>query len=161
MAKALLHGLQHGVRLAGLGVDDTIRVQAGSGQTGSEQIRSFRDPEDRAAVAGQNAGDKQNRRCTVLRVRAGAGNLMQRAKRDAAVRQGGVDRRAEWGGDAPDRRAASLQAGNADAQVFDQGGRLVHAVPLSFARGTGTYRELQGRVESKEKPVQAVGFCRR
>ncbi len=129
MAKALLHGLQHGVRLAGLSVDDTVRVQAGSSQAGREQICSFHDPEDRAAVAGQDAGDKQDRCGAMLRVRAGAGNLMQRAERDAAVRQGGIDCRAERDGNAMGRSAASLQAGDADAQVFDQGGRLVHVFP--------------------------------
>lgn len=81
-------------------------------------------------MAGQNAGDKQNRCCTMLRVRTGAGNLMERAARDAAVRQDGIDRRVERGGDAMGRCAASLQTGNADAQVFDQGERLVHHVPL-------------------------------
>ena len=115
MAQALLHGLQHGVRLAGLGVDDAVRVQARSGQTGGEQIRSFRDPEDRTAVASQNAGNKQDRCCAVLRVRTGAGNLMQRAERDAAVRQSNIDRRAERGGDAMGRGAASLKTGNAGA----------------------------------------------
>ncbi len=129
MAQPLLHGLQHSIGLAGFGVDDTVRVQAGSGQARREQICSFRDPEDRATAAGQDAGDKQDRGGTMLRVRTGAGNLMQRTERDPAVRQGGVDGRAERDGDTMGRGAASLQTGDANAQVFDQGGRLVHVFP--------------------------------
>ena len=149
MAQALLHGLQHGARLASLDVDDAVRVQTGSGQTRGEQIRSFRDPEDRASVAGQNAGNKQDRCCTVLRVRTGAGNLMQRAECDAAVRQGDIDRRAERGGDAMGRGAASFQTGNADPQVFDQGERLVHAFP---SRSPGEQEHIENLgVESSRK----------
>ena len=147
MAQAFLHGLQNGVRLAGLGVDHPIGVQAGGGQAGGEQVGVFHHPQHRAALAGQDAGDEQRRGGAVLGVRAGAGHLVQDAERQAAPGRaasiggprGMVTRR--WCG------PGTLDAGDAGPQGFDQGsggqggGWLVHLFSLTRRSAGGGEQE--------------------
>jgi len=93
MAQPLLHGEQHCIRVAGFGIHHAMGCQTYAGKSGGEQVGSLQYPEHVAAHPGQPAGDEQRCRGGVLRLGAGAGNLVQRAARQATTEKVPVDRR--------------------------------------------------------------------
>jgi hypothetical protein len=88
-------------------------VQAGGGETWCEQIRMFCYPQYRAMMAGQDPSEENGCCSTMCCVRSDIEDLMQCAKDEAAVRQGGVNRQTKWNGSAIYGRAAQLQASDA------------------------------------------------
>jgi hypothetical protein len=91
MAQPLLHGEQHGIRVASFGIHHAMGRQTHPGESGSEQVGSLQHPEYMAAHPGEPAGDEQRSRGAVLHLRASAGNLMQRATRQAAIGKMPID----------------------------------------------------------------------
>ena len=157
VVQAFLHALQHPCRLAGLGVDHPVRMQADAGQTGGEQVGMLHRPQHRATQPNQQAGDEQRGGRTVLHVRAGAHNLVQRAQRQAAFRQAGVDRRQQrQRGSAAGMRAA-LDAGDARTQGM-QGLRLgVCLVHLSTRPSFGGQEHIKNYRDEFESQIRQPG----
>ena len=91
MAQPLLHGEQHGIRVAGFGIHHAVGRQTHPGESRSEQVGSLQHPEHVTAHPGEPAGDEQRCRGAVLHLRAGAGNLMQRAAPQATTGKMPVD----------------------------------------------------------------------
>ncbi len=60
--------------------------QTHAGKSGGEQVGSLQYPQHVAPHPGEPAGNEQRRRGAVLCLRPGAGNLMQRATRQAATK---------------------------------------------------------------------------
>lgn len=65
------------------GVDHAIRMQPGGGEAGRKQVMMFEHPEDGSSDAGQDAGSEQGGSGPVLEIGRLAGNLVQRAERQA------------------------------------------------------------------------------
>jgi len=86
MAQPLLHALQHGHGLAGLGIDDAIRLQPGRIEGGGKQIGPFQHPQHRPGAAAENARDQQRRSGAMLDIRPAARHFMQGAQGEAAAR---------------------------------------------------------------------------
>jgi hypothetical protein len=93
VAQPFLHGEQHCIRVAGFGIHHAMGSQTHAGKSGGEQVGSLQHPEHVAAHPGQPAGGEQRCRGGVLRLGAGAGNLVQCAARQAATGKMLVDRR--------------------------------------------------------------------
>ncbi len=93
MPQAFLDTGHERLLIACLDIDDPVRTQTGLAQGRSEQIRARDAPQDRAWKAGDDTGCKQGCRSAADRVVAPAGDLVQRAERQAARRQ----RRIEFG----------------------------------------------------------------
>ncbi len=93
MAQPFLHGEQHCIRLASFGIHHAMGRQTHAGESGSEQVGSHQHPQHVAPHPGEPAGNEQRRRGAVLCLRPGAGNLMQRATRQATTGKMSVNRR--------------------------------------------------------------------
>ena len=91
MAQRLLHHQQPGA--PGLGEHHAVRVQAGGGQGGGEQIMPHHRPQHRPAALGQQPGQQQRRGRPVLDIRPVPCHLVQRPSRQSAARQVLIDRR--------------------------------------------------------------------
>ncbi len=91
LAQALFHGAQHVALMKGLGVDDTIGVQARIHETGSEQIAPAEAPENRALQARGDAGGEEGRRAGKLGGRTGLDHLVQGPEGKAALGQMLID----------------------------------------------------------------------
>jgi hypothetical protein len=61
MAQSFFRRLQGGILLAGLYMDDAIRLQANAGQARGKKIRALQHPHNRTAQASENARDEQGR----------------------------------------------------------------------------------------------------
>lgn len=97
MAKSLLETGQDGLFVAGLDMDDPVGRQASLGQRRGEEVLAGDAPEHLAAGPCGNAGGEQRRGRAVDGAGAAAGDLVERAERQAAVRKVVVqDLQAEW-----------------------------------------------------------------
>lgn len=98
-AKRLLQHHQHALGRPGLGIDHPVRIEADGGERGGmggrEQARIGECPDDRTPRAGECAGGEQGGEGGVFGIRPAARDLMQRAAREAASGQMGVDRGAQ------------------------------------------------------------------
>ena len=72
----------------------------GADEAGGEQIRPLPHPQHRPFHPGQHAGEEQGRGGTMLGIRAGAGDFMERAQKQAAGWKGTVEE-GDVEGDAP------------------------------------------------------------
>ena len=116
LAQALFHSGQHVALMKGLGVDDTIGVQARIHETGSEQVAPAEAPENRALQARGDAGGEEGGRASELGGMPGLDDLVQRPAREAAARQMIIDR-CDAEGQRPAGARADLKALDLPTQV--------------------------------------------
>ena len=135
MTQPVLHDEER-LAAAGLGVDDTVRMQAGGGEARGEDVALLDHPEHLAVDAREDAGGEHGGGSAVLDVGAGAGDLVQRAAGKAAAGQSGVEvghAEGKWRRGIG-RGAMTLQASDEVAQIAEghrragEGANGVHGV---------------------------------
>ena len=119
MAQPLFHAEQYRLLVAGFGEDDAIGMQPDAGERRREQVTSTQAPQDGAVDAGEHAGDEQRGRRAVDGAESTAGDLVQRAEDQPALRQAVIDRGDAERHDAALRPAGLLDAGNPVAQLVE------------------------------------------
>ena len=85
VAQPLLKAGEDGLLVAALEIDDAVGLQAGLGERRREQVRAGDAPEHLAAGARGDPGGEQRGGRAVDRAVSAAGDLMQRAAREAAA----------------------------------------------------------------------------
>ncbi len=103
LPQALLHNGQHLALAKGLGIDHTIGMQTRVHQTGSEQVAAAEAPEHGPFEACCDPGHEEGRGASELGRRTSFDHLMQRSKRQTALRKPLID-----GGDREGQRAAPM-----------------------------------------------------
>jgi hypothetical protein len=91
MAKAFLHARQDGLVVAGLDIDDAVGGKACLGERRREQVRLGDAPQRLAGRASRDSGREESCRRPIDRAITAAGNLMQRAARQAAAGESRID----------------------------------------------------------------------
>ena len=129
MPQPLFQAEQHGRLVAGLGVDDAIGMQTGGGERRGEQVARPQAPQDRARHAGEDAGGEQHRCGAMNGANAAAGYFVERAARQAALRQARVNLTDAERHDAAIRTARMFDAGDPGAQIVEDAFVRVRHVP--------------------------------
>ena len=116
MGEAFFHRRQD--FFPGVGEQDPGGMQADAGESGGEQIGALLDPQHRSRHARQHAADELGCRGTVLCIRPRAREFVQRAARQTAAGEGGIDNRdAEGHGAVRHGRAVPLDPGDLAAEA--------------------------------------------
>lgn len=129
MPQPLFQAEQHGRLVAGLGVDDAIGMQAGAGERRGEQVARAQAPQDRARHAGKDASGEQHRGGAMNGANAAAGYFVERAARQASLRQARVNLTDAERHDAAIRTARMFDAGDPGAQIVEDAFVRVRHVP--------------------------------
>ena len=119
MAQTFFHAEQYRPLVASFGEDDAIGMQPDAGERRREQVAGTQTPQDGAVEAGQYAGDEERGRRGMNSAEAAAGNLVQRAEDQPALRQAGVNCGDAERYDAMLRPAGLLDAGYLVAQLVE------------------------------------------
>ena len=120
---------QHGLLVAGLGIDDPVGMQAGVGQGRGEQVARVTHHRTWPRRAGGDAGGEQRRGGAVNGAIAAAGDFVERAQRQASLRQARVNLTDAERHDAAIRAARMFDAGDPGAQIVEDAFVRVRHVP--------------------------------
>lgn len=91
MPQTLFHAGEHGLVVAGLDIDHSVRDEPRLSDRRREQVGPCDAPEDLAFGSGRDARAEQCGRRAVDRAVAPASNLVKRAERESAARQTRID----------------------------------------------------------------------
>lgn len=121
MPQAFLTTGQHRLFIASLEIDDAIRHEPGLREGWSEQVSPCDAPKHPAACPRYDSRCKKRRGRAVNRAIAAARHLMQRAKRQSALREMPVDRLDAEGQHRAPSAGSALEAPDTLSKVFDTG----------------------------------------
>jgi hypothetical protein len=129
MPQPLFQAEQDGRLIAGLGVDDAIGMQAGAGERRGEQAARAQAPQDRARHAGEDTSGEQHRGGAMNGANVAASYFVERAARQASLRQARVDLADAERHDAAISAARMFDAGDPGAQIVEDAFVRVRHVP--------------------------------